>query len=463
MRNTRWLRASLASMTVIGLSLGAFVVACGDDDTGGGGTTPGVDSGPDAKTDTGASSSGNTSSSSSGGVTDAGDSGPKDSGGDGEGGTGPAPAKIYFVHGGTSLGNSTEFGVNALSGGVRVCFQTSTDNGATFSTSPFAANPTDASIPGAPPGLYIGQGGVYPTSGVDLEPFAIRPFLMNAKTLAAKGIVGADPTVPRCPKLLADGGLDGGPTENLKSNQDFWQLPDIPTGSLKKGHTYLLAITGCTSDATALPGFCGNNPSDSNPFVPDASPGPGNLKVLVLELDTATTVAGDELAAGVVNLSPQQTATLPLGALGTGPFHPRIINTSDYLDGGGPGTDAGDGSGPPVFKLTTETPSGTTFDRAVTAPTALVKLKGVATDTGYFAFSENVSPTTGQVGNAKLNNVNAPVVQRTVQFASTGSTDTTQLYVNGKAYTFILVGDPGLNDGGYGSRAMHFVGFPNQQ
>jgi hypothetical protein len=441
MRNKRLLRYGLLSAALFGGALGTLLVACGDDDDvtpnpkiDGGGTdspiTPGNDTGTGQDTGT------------------PGEGGPPDAG---------TPAKIYFVHAGTAFGpDSDETG--AYAGGVRVCFSTATvptPADKDFTPTPFPAAPTDAGAGQPYPGLFIGTGGPFSTSGADLETITVRPYLMNAKSLNTRGYVGQDPTVPRCGKLLSDGGVgDGGPggAPDLEINKDYWQLADIPAGTLKKGNTYILAVTGCAQNANATAGFCGKDNAGAT-FVPNTTPGPGNLKILILELDP-NAVAADEFGAQAINLSPQQDAF----KAAVGPWNPTLVNAA-YLDGG---DEAGDAAAANTFSLSGgEVP----YDRNAQKPTpvAVAKIKGLLTASGYFALGPAAIPGNGVRGPAKLNNVGAAVPQTTVQFASTGSTDATELYVNGKTYTFILVGDPQLSPATTGSRAMHYIGFPNKQ
>ena len=89
------------------------------------------------------------------------------------------------------------------------------------------------------PGIPIGTGGPFPSTGVPLEGLAIRPYVISAAALADRGVVGETglATVARCPFLLGpdagvptDGGFanDAGP---LEKDTDYWQLADIPPGS----------------------------------------------------------------------------------------------------------------------------------------------------------------------------------------------------------------------------------------
>lgn len=428
MRNKQWLRYGLASLTLVGAAFGTFVAACGDDDDS-----------PSTKPDGGHDV---TQPQNDSGTSDAGtaDSGPKQEAG--------KPANIILVHAATSLGPDTDQD-GAYAGGIRVCFSTKTANETDFSPTPFPALPADAGASQPYPGLFIGTGGPFATSGADLETLTIRPYLMNAKTLNAKGIVGQEPTVPRCGKLLTDGGIDNDPMKNLEPNVDFWQLADVPAGTLKKDHTYILAVTGCASNATGVTaGFCGPG-DDGQPYTPDGTPGTGNLKILVVELDTAD-VAADEFGAAALNVSPQHEVAKANPMVG--PFKPTLAN-ADALDGGADGG---------KFAVTTNGDE-LVYNRAATSTSPLAKIKGLVTSGGYFA----LAPTKGGddsslAGPIKLNNVNG-TPPLTVQAMTTGSADTKELYVNGKAYTFVLVGDPTLDPSTQGTRVMHYLGFPNKQ
>lgn len=427
MRNKQWLRYGLASLTLVGASFGTFLAACGDDDNA---TPTGkTDGGQDGAQpeDTGAPDTGV-------------DSGKKPE---------PSkPANLILVHAATSLGPDTDqTGTHA--GGVRVCFSTKTANEADFTPTPFPALPADAGAGQPYPGLFIGTGGPFASSGAELEPLAIRPYLMNAKSLNAKGIVGQEAAVPRCGKLLTDGGIDGDPDSNLVPNVDFWQLADIPAGTLKNDHTYILAVTGCAANAEGVtPGFCGPG-DDGQPYTPGNTPGTGNLKILVVELDTTTTVAADEIGAAALNLSPQHNAAKASPQVG--PFKPTLAN-SDALDGGADGG---------KFAVTTNGDE-LVYNRAATSPSPLAKVKGLVTASGYFALAPTKGADPSLAGPVKLNNVNG-TFPLTVQAMTTGSPDTKELYVNGQSYTFILVGDPALSPATQGTRAMHYLGFPNKQ
>jgi hypothetical protein len=309
MRNKNWLRYGLASAVVASGALGAILVACGDDDSG-------VVAGNDAGND-----SNNTTDSPTGNETGAPDTGT-------DSGPTPKPANIIVVHGATS------YGPNNPSGIVRVCYATKTASDPDFTISPLAPLPhskdTDSLLPF--PGIPIGAGGPFPSTGLPLEGISIRPYAISGQALAERGITGTTgvAATARCNRLLTpgftpDGGFPGDAAATaLAENTDYWKLADLPAGTFKNEKTFLLSITGCTSDATATAGFCGNAVGQANtPYVPTATPGVGNLQVAVLEIDATSTLATDEMGVQVVHLSPQYNV-LRVGTAGAGvrPFSP---------------------------------------------------------------------------------------------------------------------------------------------
>ncbi len=423
MRNKNWLRYGIASASIAGLVLGGVLVACGDDDNG---STSGKDAGADTNVPP-----------TDGSTPDTGTDAAKPDAGQ--------PAKLILVHAASDLGENNQ------SDAVRVCFATAPKSDPqNFQVTPFPILPHSIPDGGAfpIPGIFPGTGGPFPSSGADYEDLVIRPYVMNAERLAERGVVGNAPSVPRCNQVLKDGfvpdaGWDGG--EPLQANKDFWQLPDIPAGTLKKNGTYMLVVTGCTQDAPVGTLTCGTG-NDGNPFVPTGAgnQGLGNLKLLILELDTATAVAADELGAQVVHASPAYQAGR--GATVLPPFTPYLANVDAGADGG-------------HFPLT---PDGgeLSYNRDASAPTALAKVKGLVTANGFFAANEDFPPGSGDFIRIPLNNTgipDSPSSGVSIQALTTGDTGTTALYVNGKKYTFVLVGDPN----GTANKKIHYLGFPN--
>ena len=308
----------------------------------------------------------------------------------------------------------------------------------------------------------IGTGGAFPSSGTNLETIVLRPYILNAKSLAEKGIVGSEGPAEelRCGKLLGtqnfvpDGGWpnDAG-SAPFEEGKDYWRLGDIPAGTLKSNHTYVLAIVGCAGDATSAQnlGKCGYL-DDGGVYQPTGTPGIGSLRALVMEIDAEGSAAADELGAQVIHLSPgYQFVRDFTGGVAVKPFRPFVSNGSDAGDAGGiegrlflapnGGPDAGEVTFP---KTATGVPT----------PTPLVRVKGLATSSAYFA-ADPASPAIATTIPMVLNNTGGVP---SIQLVSTNSITTQQMFINGTTYTFVLVGDPT----GSGLRGPHYLGFPNK-
>lgn len=414
MRKSVWLRYSLASLIAASAVASGLLVACSsDDDTNNGTITPDSGGGNDSGT-------GNETSTETDGGSDADAAPPK------------VPAKLYIVHGATSLGDTDK------SGTVRVCFATApaaTPND--FSVTPFPVLPHSIPTGGTQPipGILQGTGGPFPASGADYEGLAIRPYIMNAERLAQRGIIGNDPATPRCSQIFGTT-FDAGALP-FEENKDYWQLPPIPAGTLKANHSYLLAVTGCTLDAPEGTLGCGQGDDDSE-FHPTGAetPGVGNLKLSVIEIDTSD-VAADEFGAQFIHAAPGYAFAAANEAV------PDLIPVVGSPDDAGVQYVAGE--------------TAVAYKRNATVASALVKLKNVDTTKAFLAANPS---GTGDKPFIPLPLNNTGKVSDTyppIQYLSTGSIEATPLFVNGKGYTFVAVGTPGAT----GLGAFHFLGFPN--
>lgn len=410
MRNKRWLRAGLASLTVCGLALSAFVVACGDDDTGGAGVTPGVDSGNDtgAKTDSGSSGSVD-SGSDTGTVTD---SGTKDADADA---AKPPPAKLQLINAATSLGTTDQ--ATAL----RICYKVGPDKDhLIWATLP--PLPNRKSSDAQPfPGLFAGTGGPVDGTGVSLEKLVVRPYVLSAQSLQAHGLgstVTPD-TEKSCQDILeADA---GGP---FIQNTDFWVLDDVPASTFIDGNSYILALTGCagasTSAACAGTGDAG------------ATPGNGTLKINLFKIDNTTAIDTDKLGVQFVNVSPNLEGFLNAQPGGTLKTHP-VINA--------------DKTTPATAKNI-----ATAGDVAPVTLTPINQLSGVTNTTDVVMANPNVPQIAYSL---------PQVAALSFGIADGGA------YANGKAYTVIAIGDISTTpDGGNGgatfnTKFFHFLALPN--
>jgi len=417
MRNKRWLRAGLASLTVCGLALSAFVVACGDDDTGGGGVTPGVDSGNDtgAKTDSGSSgavdSGGDTGSSS-------GDSGPKDAATDADAAVKIPPAKLQLINAATSLGATDQ--ATAL----RICYKVGPDEGhLIWATLPPLPNRKVGAQPF--PGLFAGTGGPVDGTGVSLEKLVVKPYVLSAQSLEQHGLgstVTPD-TEKDCQSILeADA---GGP---FIENKDFWILPTVPAGSFKDGSSYLLALTGCAGGSGS--NACGGDGG--------LTPGVGNLTIHAYQIDNTTKVDSDKIGLQFVSLSPNlepflQSQSTPLHTDPTVQSDPATSTTGKHFAA----TSAGGDAGGQVAPLTL---------------TSLLQVSGVTNTT------DSILP------NALVAKLAFPLPK--VAALSFGVVDGT-VYANGKAFTVVAIGDVSADpDGGNGgatfnTKFFHFLALPN--
>ncbi|MCA9585950.1 MAG: hypothetical protein KC657_11385 [Myxococcales bacterium] len=339
-----------------------------------------------------------------GGNTDGGDAGPK-----------PAIAKLTLVNASTSLGAAGDLPNG--SNGIRICFARGTDNTVKDGVAPYP--PLPIKTPGTPfPMIPNGTGGSFPSLGVDLEPLFIQPYVMNARTLFGKGVplsgVGSS-----CDEILKPGYMtDAGAP--ITENVDYWKLPEIiPGGTFKAEKSYMLVLTGCVADV-ADNAKCGDgHPGNASP------PGPGNLKVTIFELDRSTAVPATSMGAQFVHASPSFDKVNP-GA-GIQPVVPALLDPADagaavLLNGMNP-----------VAYL-----KGTALVQAG-GPVRPLIISNPTADPQEFAFPLSAA--------AQLSGVAGG-------------------YVQGKAYTFVLVGDKDvpllLPDGGINStNGYHFLGFQN--
>lgn len=399
MRNKQLLRYSLASLTLLGAGLGTFLIACGDDDST---STP-------VKTDSGTPDASSTSDSGS------------DSGGQPEAGP-PAPpnAKLQLVNAATDFGSATAIGA------LRVCYGVGPDEATASAPDKIAPLPPlpDRKGSDAQPfaGVFIGTGGNVQGTGADLTDLVLVPYIMNAESLAKKGLTKPDAGPgTSCGDILGAADAGAGMTPGI----DYWKLPAIPAKTFLKGKSYILVLTGCASDATAGVAKCGAD------FTPGAGPGNGNLKVTVHEVDRATAVGADKIGTQFIHASAagaSYLAALPGGGLAVIPGY--------VSDPGNPGT----------FK-------GVAGDAGVTynAQTPLVEVTGVNVGSDSFTANPNVAALA----------IPLPLIQ---QLSYGANVPDGGAYRNGAAFTFIALGDPTEDadaGGTFNTRKFHYIALPN--
>ncbi|MBX3201739.1 MAG: hypothetical protein KF894_26615 [Labilithrix sp.] len=395
MRNTKWLRYSLASLTLVVGGLSGLLVACGDDD--------------DAPVGPGNDAGGGDTGLEDGGTTDA----PNDQ--TNPDATQPPPnAKLQLVNA------ATDFGPSNASGAIRVCYGLGPS-----AIAPLPPLPDRKSSDAQPfPGVYIGTGGAVQGTGADLTTVPIVPYLMNAQSLAARGVVRTDAGAgPTCPDLL-DNVVDAGGA--FVEGVDYWKLPVIPANTFVKEKSFILVLTGCAGDSTVGADKCGEG------FATGAA-GNGNLKVTVYEIDRATKIDADKIGTQFIHAS--RAAETTLAGLGGG----ALTAVPGYMT---------DGSDPSTFtSLNPDGGAGTTV--ALGAKTELVQVSGV--DVAAHAFTANP---------------NTPIVARPIalikQLSYGANVPAGGDYRNGAAFTFIALGDPAaLPAEPTNLRFFHFIALPN--
>ncbi len=404
MRKNHWLRYGLGALVATGAAMSGLLIACGDDDSG---TAPRPDSGT---------------------TGDTGTTPPSDSGTPDARPPGPPPAKIQIVNAATDLGPDADLAGNNI---VRICFASA----GVVVTAPPLPNEGSGAIP---PGIPIGIGGSVPSFGLPLDQIAITPYVMNGKTLAAKGNVKGGQEVT-CDKLVGSGAPAGALTENV----DYWKLTDIPAGTLKSNGSFALVLSGCAANTAVAPEKCGAG------FTAGAA-GVGNLKVTVYELDNMTTVPGTSIGVQFVHAA---AASDPFLATALGgnrlPIQPGIAESPD----GGAATEyrnIGDGGAV-----------------AVGQATPFTQMQGVT-------LASELAPNPGAYAVPAFRATALKLAQVQALSYPTGVIPDGGEYRNGAGFVFFAVGDltaaPYVDATGapadaggtnrFNTRTFHYLGFP---
>ena len=266
--------------------------------------------------------------------------------------TSGAPARLFVVNGVTDLGPSTPYAYNRpIGGGVRICYGIAGLGVATRQAYPSVKQAGDPSA-----AIGMGRGQTLPMP-LTLQSFEVIPYLVSAEKLDALGIYNNDPSGTDgppidCRALIEDGfSVSGGPSQKLVANVDYWKLTPIPSGTLRNGRTYVLALTGCAGDSTYDAARCG-------PGFATGPAGVGTLQATVLEVDptppaspkiTLQYVQGTDLIkrdttgpiwptllhfSGATVVSKQRLSSAPIpGSLGTAPPAPTTFVDADVASG----------------------------------------------------------------------------------------------------------------------------------
>ena len=326
---------------------------------------------------------------------------------------------------GSVLENAKVIAVQAAPGfpALRFCFGIGLKaDGSDAVIAPLAPLPDSIAKVGQPyPGLFQGTGGPLPDLGLDLSNKALTPYLLVAGNATVAGDVKPDGgSAPIGCDTLIEG--DAG----LVSGTDFIKLPTLPAGTLAKGTTVMLAVTGCLASDPGGNARCGSTWNNTT----------GNVKLVGFVLDRKVADAG---AVGV------QVAHLSSALAGfAGP------TVSSYLVG--PIVD----SGADAFVLPQ------TQNQAYGELKPATALANTLDNADTTAFSFTVNAADGGV----LKTIALPLAT-IVKFSTVVSASAGTYFANGANYTFVVVGDPTqatfLDDAGtiFNTKSVHVMGFPN--
>ena len=330
--------------------------------------------------------------------------------------------RLTFVNAAHDLGAQASFGGSNST--VRLCFSTASMFGAAAigALVPAPDFVMEGSATGLP-GVDQGRGVTLPDFGLSAGQHALYPIVISSRVIASTGLI--DPT---CDQLLR-----GDSNFMLQEDIDYWTLPVLAPFTLQPKHAYILALTGCSGNATTVnPGKCGPG------FTFGKGDGIGNLALHVFE---PLTLAGAQFlhlssAANAFFAASNERSRIEPGldiaqaGLNDGGTSPTFVPIA--------------GIDPPLYTVSPVTTTSLT-DKAVV-------------ELGRSRFSPG-----------RLSSFLSDVA------VASGRTDLP--YTTGGSYVFVAVGDPDVGetpsetqvpvDGGgntfsANSRAFHFLGFPSQ-
>jgi hypothetical protein len=371
-----------------------------------------------------------------------------------------------------------------------------------------------------------------PTFGTSVQALTVTPYIIDSSQITGEvnfdGGAGLAPdggAEDTCTALIGGHGKGTGdtPAGLLTPGVQYWQLPDIASGSLQDTKTYILALTGClpgfqlTATELTLAGAAteeGHAVSPTPASVCGASfdGGSNNLAISVSQLDTTTVIGGGSDAGIGIQFANVSTALqgnpflFPIESGGT--LLEVIVHppASDGLLPGIPGesvivTDGGeleDGAANPITNIIpTFNPIAATPSTVATSGTlpAAVEVSGLpilnsdggagpvafaaatlpGTDDGgisplpYPVYVVGSTPTLGDLFEIPFSDIFA----LSAWSASTPAGGTPAYFLPGQTYTFVVMGsnDVGIpqlvnpdgtpNTTTYDGRGLHIVAFPN--
>lgn len=321
-------------------------------------------------------------------VTPPNDSGGKDSGGSEtsvDAGPGPLLNLIHAMPGETT---------------IRLCFQ--------------VAGTFPLQFPLPPDGLPPAAGGQL------LVPKEIAPAIPNV-AIQPYIIRGNPSSTTTCDSLV---NLDAGGAGSVVP------LTQLPAGTVKSGHSYLIALMGCAKDAANSPAKCGS----------DYDGGASTLRAVAIEVDSAP-VGGNDIGVQFVHLSPEAQSFFAANSL------PAVAAATHVAEAG---ADAG------------YTPVGTAVafsPQPSRVPATAVTATGALSDPNNNTFGVYAPVAFGASNPAAFD-----MSWTDISATSTGVADAAY-FQKGATYTIAMVGDPTdqLSDGGFGEHILRFVALKSSQ
>jgi hypothetical protein len=392
-----WIR-----LVAFAVKAGAFVVGCYADDnpdlTGSGldaSAGPESGSGPEAGAtmDSGAAPDGDARAAEDADAGDAGAEGAADA---------MAPPLFALVHAAPDVP------------GVRFCFGVTPTGG-------LAGAVAKPLVPG---GLPFGAGGPLPVAAAQAAALAganLYVWAIPASSIQSASDAGQDPS-------------DCSVAPGLPGSMLF---DEIPAGTFQFGHSYVIAMVGCQHpEVDGGAATCGSPATDGGTVAFPSGPVLGNLRLEIVSLDDATVVPQGAIGAQFLHLSPSLQALVPGGVV------PGITSPADSGDGG-------DAAAMLDYADLTSTP--VSFNGVYSGPPGSTLAMPAQAFVGTSAAAANLETAGLGLRTASLAvpfPALASIPLSTVALATLGSVDggaptASDLFVTGRSYTFVAVGNVG--------------------
>jgi hypothetical protein len=321
-------------------------------------------------------------------------------------------------------------------------------------------NPSPNTALGVPPGT----GGPGADTSQDLASRSLEVFAINAQKLAT--VVPSDGgTELTCDKILGSDGASPGATDagglGLTPGVDYWDIGNLPAGTLADGTTTLIVVNGC------VPGITDTN--DQTIDCPSTyNPGTGDLGMWTAKLDTTTPLDGGSIGAQFAYASnpfSNESALLGGGVATVAGFYTSMLVVPDAGAAPSDAGDAGDAAveaAAPVLVTVPQVIAGGVTNGQL-KPATVVPVSGISFGGASGFFVNSVTADGGSnafqvaLPLSNIQQISAPSVPLDAGY-----------FANGVGYVFVLVGDPNpnvptfLDDAGtiFNVQKVHILAYP---